>query len=216
MTLPEHMINRWARRRDPEPGEQTLYWHVLMRDYPEVGNIAREARKQLAAFDGLHMTPPDCLHMTTLVAGPAERFSHGQREQMIQTAADQLADVLSITVSLGKIVYHPEAILFAVTPPAALAPLRSAAIAATRATGHHASDENEEWRPHVTLCYSTSDQPARPIIDALGKVLPERMITVQRLSLVIQTGSELAWDWTIVGSADLATPATSHATRSSG
>ena len=124
--------------------------------------------------------------------------------------SDQLADIPPITVSLGKIVYHPEAILFAVTPGAALLPLRSAAIAATRAVGCEAVGQDEECRPHVTLCYSTSDKPARPIIDALGMVLPERTFTVRRLSLVIQTGSELAWDWTVVGTADLAAPARAH------
>jgi hypothetical protein len=56
MTLPEQLSNRWARRRDPEPGEQTLYWHVLMRDHPEVGDLAQESRQQLSPFDGLHMT----------------------------------------------------------------------------------------------------------------------------------------------------------------
>jgi 2'-5' RNA ligase len=210
MTLPEQMTNRWARRRDPGPGEQTLYWHVLMRDCPEVGDIARQARRQLSAFDGLHMTPPDCLHITTLVVGPAECFSQAQREQMLQTAADQLADVPPITVSLGKIIYHPEAILFAVTPGVALLPLRSAAIAATRATGRDACGQDAELRPHVTLCYSTRDQAARPIIDTLGMVLTERTFTVRRLSLVIQTGSELAWDWTVVGTADLAAPSHAH------
>jgi 2'-5' RNA ligase len=208
------MIDRWARRRDPQPGEQTLYWHLLMRDYPEVGEMAQRARQQLRAFDGLHMTPPGCLHITTLVAGPAELFSQTQREQMIQTASEQLADVPPITVSLGKIVYHPEAVLVAVSPAAALAPLRSAAIAATSATGHDASGQDEEWRPHVTLCYSTRQQAARPIIDALGMAQPERTIAVRKLSLVVQTGSELAWDWSIVGSADLAAPAHAHTTPS--
>ena len=41
-------------------------------------------------------------------------------------------------------------------------------------------------------------------------VLPERTFTVRRLSLVIQTGSELAWDCTVVGTADLAAPARAH------
>jgi len=201
MTLPEQMTNRWARRRDPEPGEQTLYGHVLMRDYPEVGELAEQARHQLARFDGLHMKPPEC----------SERFSQAQREQTIQTASNQHAEVAPVTISLGKIVYHPEAILFAVMPGVALLPLRSAAIAATRATGHDASGQDEEWRPHVTLCYSTSDQAAHPIIEALGISLPEQTFTVRRLSLVIKTGSELTRDWTVVGSAELAAHAHAHA-----
>jgi hypothetical protein len=44
----------------------------------------------------------------------------------------------------------------------------------------------------------------------LGLVLPERAFTVRRFSLVIQAGSELAWDWTVVGTADLAAPARAH------
>jgi 2'-5' RNA ligase len=104
----------------------------------------------------------------------------------------------------------PEAILFTVTLCVALLPLRSAAMAATRAAGCNAIGQDEEWRPHVTLCYSTTDQPARPIIDALGMSLPERTIAVRRLSLVIQSGSELTWDWAVVGTAGLAAPANAH------
>jgi 2'-5' RNA ligase len=215
MTLPENMIDRWAQRHDPAPGERTLYWHVLMADQPDVVYLARQAAERLAPFAGLHQTPLDRLHMTTLLVGSAESFSNAQRERMIQTAAEQLADVPPITVSLGKIFYYPEVITITVTPGAALAPLRRTAIAATRAAGRDASDKDGEWRPHVTLCYSTSDQPARPIIDALGTALPEKTVTVRRLSLVIQTGSELAWDWTIAGWADLAAPVPAQPARSS-
>jgi hypothetical protein len=51
----------------------------------------------------------------------------------------------------------------------------------------------------VTLCYSTSQQSAAPIISALGKVLPTREITIDKLSLVIQRGSALSWDWRPIG-----------------
>jgi hypothetical protein len=46
-----------------------------------------------------------------------------------------------------------------------------------------------------------------PVIRALGMQLSQRAITVRRLSLVIRNGSELVWNWTTVGSADLAAPA---------
>jgi RNA polymerase sigma-70 factor, ECF subfamily len=67
-------------------------------------------------------------------------------------------------VDLGKIIYHPEAILCTVAPADALAPLRAAALAAARVGGHDITDD-DEWRPHVTMCYSTSDQPAAPVPD---------------------------------------------------
>lgn len=174
MTLPEQMTDRWARRADPSPGQRTLYWHVLMRGYPEVGDLARQAHDRLAPFTGLHMTPREWLHMTVHVAGPADQFSDQQTRRMTAVASDFLADVPPITVRLSKILYHPEAIMLAVTPAENLAPIRAAALAATKAV---ASVVVPGWTPHVTLCYSTAQQPAQPIITALGNNCPSARST---------------------------------------
>jgi 2'-5' RNA ligase len=206
MTLPENMIDRWAQRHDPAPGERTLYWHVLMADQPEVVHLARQAAERLTPFTGLHLTPLDRLHMTTLLVGPANQVSDQQLQQMIQCAAEHLDGTNPIPARVGKILYHTEAITFAVTPAAALAPIREAAIAATKEVDIEAADR-ADWTPHVTLCYSTANQPARPIIDALGKRLPEREMCVSGLSLVIQDGPERDWNWTTVGTVRLHAPA---------
>lgn len=197
MTLPENMIDRWAQRHDPAPGERTLYWHVLMADRAGVVDLARKAADRLAPFPGLHLTPLDKLHMTTLVVGPSDHVTDHQMQQMAKIAAEHLHGVLPIPVSLGKVLYHPEAIVLAVTPASALEPIRSAAAAATEQVGVTAVD-GSGWAPHITLCYSTADQPARPIINALGMQLPERNITVSNLSLVVQDGPERDWNWTTV------------------
>ena len=42
----------------------------MMRADPKVVDLARQAQR-LAGFDGLPMTPLQCLHITTLLAGPA-------------------------------------------------------------------------------------------------------------------------------------------------
>jgi 2'-5' RNA ligase len=206
MTLPENMIDRWAQRHDPAPGERTLYWHVLMADQPEVVDLARRAADRLAPFSGLHLTPTDRLHMTTLVAGPADDVSNGQLQQMIQSAAELLDGAKPIPARIGNIFYHAEAITLAVTPAESLAPIRAAAIGATEQIGFAAADR-PDWTPHITLCYSTASQAAKPIIDALGKRLPEREISISSLSLVIQDGPEREWDWTTVGTIRLDAPA---------
>ena len=76
--LPTQMIDRWQHRADPAPGEGTVYWHMPMDGYPEVVSLARSARQRLAPFGGLHMTPLERLHMTTMVAGPASDFTADQ------------------------------------------------------------------------------------------------------------------------------------------
>ena len=116
MGLPDQMTDRWRNRPEPAPGEGVVSWHMLMRDYPEVVDLARQAQQRLAGFDGLHMTPLRWLHMTTLLAGPAADFSPDKLRQMTQTAADLLADTPAAAVTLGQVLYHPEAIMLGVTP----------------------------------------------------------------------------------------------------
>lgn len=198
------MVDRWRSRAEPGPGEGVVYWHVLMRDQPQVLELAREAQARLAKFSGLHMTPPEWLHMTTLVAGPEGQFPGSSLQQMTALAAERLSTATSVTVRLGKILYHPQAIMLAVTPADSLTPLRQAALEATgMVTGVEQAADANGWTPHVTICYSTAEQPAQPIIEALGMQLPGCEIEIKTLSLVIQRGAERSWDWTPVSAIEV-------------
>jgi 2'-5' RNA ligase len=63
--------------------------------------------------------------------------------------------------------------------------------------------EHGSWVPHVTLAYSTSVQPAAPIIATLGRKLPEHSISVDRVNLIIQEGAERLWNWRSVAEVSL-------------
>ncbi|GAA4567125.1 2'-5' RNA ligase family protein [Planotetraspora kaengkrachanensis] len=81
----------------------------------------------------------------------------------------------------------------------ALTPILEAAQVATRtATGRDGLLAHERWIPHVTVAYSTAVQPAAEIIEALGRHLPEREVTINSVSLVVQDGPENLWDWRTV------------------
>jgi hypothetical protein len=56
-TLPARMTDRWHNRHEPRAGEGTVYWHILMKDHPQVIDLARAAQQRLTQFPGLHMTP---------------------------------------------------------------------------------------------------------------------------------------------------------------
>jgi 2'-5' RNA ligase len=208
-TLPAHMIDRWHNRVEPGPGEGTVYWHMLMKDHPQVVDLARDAQQRLARFPGLHMTPLAWLHMTTLIAGPAGDFSEDQLQQMVKAASGLLADSPAITVTVGGILYHPEAIMLAVEPGQALAAVRSAVQAATQGvTGsQQAANAHQRWMPHITICYSTAEQATAPIVAALGTQQQDRQIKVSAVSLVVQRGPERLWDWRTVDTVRLRAPA---------
>src|SRR5437764_13723272 len=129
--MPAQMANRWQHRPEPAPGEGTVYWHVLMRDYPQAIDLARQAQQRLSPFGGLHMTPLEWLHITAMVAGPADSLTSDQLDQMAQAAAGLLAGLPPVQITLGRVLFHPEAIMLAATPAHALTPLRDAARPAT-------------------------------------------------------------------------------------
>lgn len=208
-TVPARMIDRWHNRPEPGPGEGTLYWHMLMKDHPQVVALARDAQQRLAPFPGLHMTPLNWLHMTTLLAGPAGDFSEDQLQQMIKTASGLLADTPPITVTVGGILYHPEAIMLAVKPARALSALREAVQAATQdVTGsQQAASTPQRWIPHITICYSTAEQGTGPIVAALGTQPQDCQIKISAINLVVQYGPERLWDWRTVDTVRLNAPA---------
>jgi 2'-5' RNA ligase len=208
---PGQMIDRWHDRTEPGPGEGDVYWHMLMKDHPQVIDLARDTQQRLAGFPGLHMTPLERLHITTLLAGPADHFAEDQLQQMIATALAMLADTPAVTVTIGGIVYHPEALMLDVKPKRALAGVHDAVRAATRAvTGHDLDSASPRWIPHITVCYSTADQAMAPIIAALGPQQRKCRIQITTVSLVIQHGPERLWDWRTVGAVHLPAPARTH------
>jgi 2'-5' RNA ligase len=205
--LPEQLLDRWRDgygAAGPDAG--TLYWHVLLGGNKQLRESARIARDRLAEFDGLHMTPLQWLHLTVLVAGPAKQIPEQAISEMLSLARRSVASTAPITIELSKVIYHPEAIMLAAQPAEALDSIRDAAQQATFAvTGNSGTTDRSSrtWVPHVTLAYSTSAQPADPIIAALGKNLPSCRLTIDAFSLVIQRGSEWLWNWSPVGTVSL-------------
>ncbi|WP_339156580.1 2'-5' RNA ligase family protein [Actinomadura luteofluorescens] len=203
--LPTRMINRWQNRQEPGPGQGTLYWHILVGDHPEARDLAHTAQKRLASFHGLHMTPIEWLHITTLVAGPTDVITPDQQRDMLAAASELLAGLPPVAVTLSRIFYHPEAIAVAVQPTAPLRQIRTAVQTATlEVTGRGGHTEGPtQWTPHMTLAYSEAAQPAAPLITALGRELPTSEFVISAVALVAQQGPERCWDWHIMGRASL-------------
>jgi 2'-5' RNA ligase len=185
--------------------DDAVCWHVLLGGDAAVQATAATARQRLERFTGLYMTPPEWLHMTVLRAGTSDTVSQDDMSRMLARAQAELAQAAPVKVTLQRVFYHPEAIVLAVAPGSALAPAYAAARTATREVlGDDAGDAQEgEFAPHLTLCYSTAEQPAAPVIAELGKTLPPCEVTIRELSLVVQDGPEDQWNWRVAGNARL-------------
>jgi 2'-5' RNA ligase len=202
MILPAQFADRWGDRRDRVSYDDAVCWHLLLGGHPEVRAMAADAQRRLAHFDGLHMTPLRWLHVTVLRVGTTGQLTGDGVNQALARAQAALAETPPVKVRLGKLFYHPEAIAVGVSPPGALAPVLAAARAALP-EGLTADGYPDEWAPHATLCYSTSEQPTAPVIAELGKALPARDVTIDTMSLVTQDGPERLWNWRVAGTVRL-------------
>lgn len=206
------MVDRWENRPDPRPDLGVVYWHILLGSNTTVYATASGAQRNLvrsavANIPGLHMTPLRWLHITLLVAGTTDDLDADAMQALLAQAKEEMAHVSPATVEIGRVVYHPEAVMVAVTPKHLLQPILDAAQSATRKVtgkdGFVNGGSSSGWTPHITLCYSTARQPAAPIIEALGRSLGTYNITVDAVSLVVQRGPERLWDWHPVGTIKL-------------
>jgi 2'-5' RNA ligase len=206
---PTRMRNRWLDRVEPASDRGTIYWHVLLYSHSQARAAAADVQENLTGFPGLHMTPLKWLHVTTLIAGSTDEITRTQMSAMVSEAQRLLRGVAPIPVTLGGVFYHPEAIVLPVRPVEALRPVLDAAQSATlKSVGHSGISDKASslWTPHMTVSYSTADQPVEPIVAALGGGIRERQILVDSLTLVIQWGQERLWDWEPVGTAHLGSP----------
>lgn len=196
--FPVQMENHWQLHFAAHPGRARLMWHMLVGDIPEIAELAQLGQQRIAGLDGLDLVPQQWLHITTLIAGFADEISSGQVVAMADQARRLLARTPPLTITLGRILYHPRAIMLGIGPPGALDPVLRAAQQATFAgTGRDGELYSAPWTPHVTLAYSNMAGPAGPVIDALGRELPSRQAAITAISLVSQTPEQL-WKWELV------------------
>jgi 2'-5' RNA ligase len=201
--LPVRMENNWSLAPGEDPRRARLMWLMCVGGNPQVAEVAQAGQARLAGLPGLDLVPRDWLHVTTLIAGFADEISPDQAEAMATEARRLLAGTPPVTVTLGRVLYHPRAVMLAARPPSALEPVLHAAQEATRiATGRQGQLHYEPWTPHVTLAYANSARPAGPVIEALGREVPPRQVAISSVSLVSQAPGQM-WEWRLVAQVPL-------------
>jgi 2'-5' RNA ligase len=204
--LPAQFTDRWGSSREGLSYEDSVCWHLLLGSDASARAVVADAQQRIARFGGMHMTPGRWLHVTVLLAGLAAEISRDDMGEMLAKASGALAATPAVTVTLGRVLYSPQGVALGVSPASALTPVLAAAQAATlevTGTSGSAEDVASALPPHLTVCYSTGEQAAAPVIAELGKAIPACEVTIDRLSLVVQNGPEQLWDWRVAGTARL-------------
>jgi 2'-5' RNA ligase len=193
--LPEQLSTHWRQRPGRRPGRAEYHWHMLFGDQPKARKLAALAQRKLAGLPGLDPVPLQWLHLTTLVVGFADEVPDRAVASMVDTARNLLGDTPPVEVSLGRVYYHPEAVVLLVDPPGALDPVLSAVSISARDADCEARTDTDPWVPHISVAYSNGSFPAAPVIAALGSRLPETEIAISSVTLVAQTQVGRSWQW---------------------
>jgi len=194
--FPVQMEDHWR----PEPGEDQdrarLMWFIRVGDYPAVAAMAEVAWTRLAGLHGLDLVPREWLHVTTLITGFADEITGDQVEDMTNHARRVLTGLVRPRIMLGRVLYHPRAVMLDAGPAGTLEPvLRAVQDATVAATGREGTLHRAPWMPHVTLAYGSAMRPAGPVIDALGKSVPGGEVAISAISLVSQKPKQMfKWD----------------------
>ncbi len=193
--FPVQMENHWTAQPGSDPARRQLMWFFTFGDHQEVAELASAAQDRLASLSGLDLIPLEWLHMTTVMAGFADETTPEQVTAMTGQARRLLARTPPAQVTLGRVLYHPRAIMLEVRPHEALDPALQAVQEATRqATGREGRLYHDPWIPHITVAYSNTSAPAAPVIEALGRGLPEREVAITSISLISQAPEQM-WTW---------------------
>ena len=194
--MPDRMSDHWWWRPGVRPGRRLLVWHILPGDQPEVCALVSRVQDKLSGLGGLDPVPAEWLHMTTQIVGFDDEIPLAEQEAMTKGAAERLARLSPITVALGKVWMHSEAVMLGIHPPRALDPVRGAIRYATaEAVSAHQLTDEPDWTPHVSVTYSHADRPARPVIDALDLRPDPVPLTVAQVHLVAQERVGRLYRW---------------------
>lgn len=193
--FPVQMEDHWSPEPGVDPARTQLMWFMLFGDHPQITGLAQIGQARLAGLPGLDLVPQEWLHITTLIVGFSDEIAPDQVDAMADQARRLLARTPPIEITLGRILYHPRAIMLDAGPSDTLEPVLRAVQDATRtATGHDGTLYREPWTPHITLAYSNTVRPAAPVIEALGRELPRQEVAISSISLVSQAPEQL-WTW---------------------
>lgn len=186
---------------DPQwrPGMRKYAFHLTMQQAPAVQQIAEDAHRALAGFEGLDPVETPWLHLTMSGLGATEQVTPPQLDAIGGLVFEHFAALKTPRVEFDHLRVEEEGVL--------LAAERSDWLMLLNQVQRDAIDEvlgAREWRdfwPHVSLAYCSAPTEASAVKDALGAVasgVPEKVEGVPTLTLMQLRRENHTYQWDII------------------
>lgn len=193
----ETLRNHWWWRSGWGAGRHFYACHLTFRDQPQLQRLVAAYQQAIMHIAGIDPIPAKWLHLTMQGIGFVDQVDEEQLADLTATIQRNIRAVQLPVVTFHLPVVRPEAVYLPAEPPGPICALRSAVHAAiVEVLGSEQQQLAKGYRPHVSLAYSNTDQPAAPIVEALGRVKAEPVtVEIRNVELLQFHRDQLMYEW---------------------
>ncbi|MGQ0718108.1 MAG: 2'-5' RNA ligase family protein [Pseudonocardiales bacterium] len=205
------MRDHWWWRPGWRVGRSFYTWHVTFNDQPAVHRLAADYVPILNDLPTLNPIPVRWLHLTIQGIGFTDEVDRADVDAIADAAQDRCAALAPFMITLGPARVDPEALMLPVRPVEPVTRLRAAIRAAIADVWgpDNVPEDPHGFRPHVSLAYSNTVGPAKPITQLLAeRPVTAAEITVRRAALIDLNRDHRAYEWNDIATAEMGTRTT--------
>jgi 2'-5' RNA ligase len=171
-------------------------WHITFDGQDQLHALVDAYNERLATLPGLDPIPRPWLHLTTQGLGFVDETPAADVDAVIEAARERLAKLPRPTVSVGPAIVDPEVVRLKVQPVDDVVSIRRALREANvSARGPELLMEADEWEPHISVAYSSSAGPMKPISAALIPELDPVPLTISEVQLIVLGRDKKLYEW---------------------
>lgn len=196
------MRNHWWWRPGWRAGRSFYTWHITFEEHVPVHRLAHHYAPVVERFSAT-LDPVEVrgLHATLQGIGFTDEISHVDVDNIVACARARCALVEPVGVTIGPAHTDSETIQMPIRPVCGMASLR---VAIRQAIGdvwgeRRVPERPNDFRPHVTLAYSSGSAPVSEVERALEELGPATApVVVRWVSLINLNRDKQRYEWTTV------------------
>ncbi|MER7164730.1 2'-5' RNA ligase family protein [Micromonospora sp. NPDC000207] len=197
----EAMQDHWWWRPGWRVGRRFYACHFELGAQSALVDLVARWQVVLRDFSGLDLIPGRWLHLTTEGIGFVDEVGSDEVVELRQQLSVRLAALSTPVVTFHRPVVRPEAVYLPATPVESIEAVRSTIRdVVTEVLGDDRVEATPaQFRPHVSIAYSNTGQPSRPIAEALSRVDVDPVtVALDRIGFLEFHRDYRMYEWTTV------------------
>jgi 2'-5' RNA ligase len=196
------LVDHWWWRPGWRSGRHFYACHIAMGGNEEFRRLVATYQRALEDVPGLDLIPARWLHLTLQGIGFVDEIDDQLLSDVTAAIRDGVATVRAPSAAFHHPVVRPEAVYLSASPSEPIRALKAVVATAIAkvlppplAVG--IGGDLGSFRPHVSVAYSNTSQPAEPILERLSAVQAEPVsLDLDEVSILEFHRDHRMYEWT--------------------